>query len=161
MDKLWAPWRMKYVTGLSKKKKCVFCIKASAAADRKNFVIKRCGLAFSILNIYPYNNGHIMIAPRRHVGRIEDLTAEEMSEMMRLLIDTKKLLDRRLGPHGYNIGINLGRPSGAGIDKHIHMHIVPRWIGDSNFMPAISGAKVISDSLDSLYRRLKKRKKPG
>ena len=154
MDKLWAPWRIKYVQG-KQKKGCIFCQKPRQKNDKKNYIIERRKYAFSILNIYPYNNGHIMVAPYKHIADLERLTATELKEMMELLIDTKKTLKKKLNPHGFNIGINLGKVAGAGIDKHLHIHLVPRWEGDTNFVPIISNTKIISQSLDELYHILK------
>ena len=113
-------------------------------------------LAFSILNKFPYNNGHLLVAPYRHVARISDLREEECLDLWRLADDAIERLDRAFAPHGYNVGLNLGRPAGAGIPDHLHLHVVPRWIGDTNFMPAVAGTKVISQSLESAYRILKR-----
>jgi ATP adenylyltransferase len=107
-----------------------------------------------MLNAFPYNNGHVMISPYRHVKDLRDLSKRELAEMMDLLIETKARLDEVLKPHGYNIGLNLGRTAGAGFDRHIHIHIVPRWSGDTNFMPVIARTKVVSDSLDAVWRAL-------
>jgi len=108
-----------------------------------------------MLNIYPYNNGHVMAAPFRHVKNLEDLSGEELMDLIALVKNTKKLLDKKMRPHGYNIGMNVGKVGGAGFDGHIHMHIVPRWTGDTNFMPVLADTKIVSDSLDALYRLLK------
>ncbi|MFH1996241.1 MAG: HIT domain-containing protein [Candidatus Omnitrophota bacterium] len=156
MRKMWAPWRIEYIRGLEGKRKCVLCVGRSKTNDRRNFIVERSHYSFSILNIYPYNNGHIMVAPYRHVKTIENLSTAEMNDIMRLVVKTKRALDTTMKPHGYNIGINLGRSSGAGIDKHLHFHIVPRWNGDTNFMPVISDLKVLSESLESLYDRLQR-----
>lgn len=109
---------------------------------------------FSILNLYPYNNGHLMIAPYRHVARIQDVTSEESAEMFALAQQSTRALEDSLRPDGFNIGFNIGRVAGAGYDGHIHLHVVPRWNGDTNFMPVLSGDKVISESLDEVRRRL-------
>lgn len=152
MDKLWAPWRIKYIRS-KKEKKCIFC-RAKLALPKKHYVIFKTRYAFSILNIYPYNNGHIMVSPLRHVGRLEKLSEEELSDLMKLVIKTKKLLDKLLSPDGYNIGMNISKAAGAGIVGHLHVHIVPRWVGDTNFMPVIHQTKIVSQSLDELYKRL-------
>jgi ATP adenylyltransferase len=107
-----------------------------------------------MLNIYPYNNGHVMVSPLRHIASLEKLREEELNDLMKLVIKTKRILDRVLNPNGYNIGINLSRASGAGIVGHLHIHIVPRWVGDTNFMPVINQTKIVSQSLDELYKRL-------
>ena len=111
-----------------------------------------------MLNIYPYNNGHMMIVPYRHVPDLEKLRKEEQADILSLLTESKKLLDKCLGPHGYNIGVNIGHCSGAGYPGHIHFHVVPRWEGDTNFIPVLTGTKVVPQSLDTLYRRLKEEK---
>lgn len=154
-ERLWAPWRHAYIR-MKTRPQCIFCIGESRARDRKVQVIVRGEHAFSMLNKYPYNCGHVMISPYRHVGDIAALTGEELADMMRLLVETKRLLDRTLRPHAYNVGMNLGKVAGAGFDSHVHMHIVPRWSGDTNFMPTVAGTKVLSDSLDALYAALKK-----
>ncbi len=154
MKKLWAPWRIKYIQ--SKQKGCLFCRVKKSKDDSKNYIIKRSKFSFSILNIYPYNNGHIMIVPYRHVKDLNDLKKSELSDLMDLLKTTKKDIDKILKPQGYNIGLNIGKAAGAGIANHIHIHVVPRWTGDTNVMPVISDTKVISQSLDELYKKLKK-----
>ena len=152
MKNLWAPWREKYLYD-DKAKGCILCIakKANKKSDKKKLIVKRSTHSFSILNKYPYNNGHVMIVPYRHVKSLEKLKSEEILDMMSLLNDTKKILDDKLKPDGYNIGINLGQSAGAGIKGHIHIHIVPRWNGDTNFMPVFAQTKIISQSLNSLY----------
>ncbi len=154
-DILWAPWRLTYLKDFNKKQKgCLFCRALHSRRDRDSYVFLRSRHAIGILNIYPYNNGHVMIAPRRHVGAIGRLKTHELCDMMEQVQQTTRRLDRLLEPDGYNIGINIGRPAGAGIDKHLHVHVVPRWKGDTNFMPVFGGTKVVSQSLDALYRQL-------
>jgi len=148
MEALWAPWRSKYIYSC-KKKRCIFC-------DPRNYVIEKTKHSFSMLNIYPYNNGHVMIASKRHVKSIEYLTEEEVCDLMSLVVKTKKILDKKMRPHGYNIGFNIGKAGGAGFAGHVHIHVVPRWEGDMNFMPVISNTKVLSDSLDAVYKLLRK-----
>ena len=155
MEKIWAPWRKQYIN-LKKIKKCIFCEKPKQKRDKLNYILKRSKHCFSLLNIYPYNNGHIMVAPYRHISELDKLNKEELLDLMFLTVESKKLIDKVLKPQGYNIGANIGRISGAGFAKHFHIHIVPRWSGDTNFMPVFSNSKVISESLDSLYARLKK-----
>ena len=155
MDKLWAPWRVKYVTKiLSKSKKCVFCKILSGKNDRKNFIFLRTQYSFAVLNIYPYNNGHVLVMPYRHVNDIAKLTQDEMMDLMNLVNRTKKLLEKVMKPKGFNIGVNIGRAAGAGFPGHVHIHIVPRWLGDVNFMPVLTDTKVISQSLRALWTRL-------
>ena len=155
MKKLWAPWRGKYVK-LENLKGCIFCDKPRLGKDRKSYILKRSRHSFSMLNIYPYNNGHLMVAPFRHVNDLSKLTKAETQDLMELLKQTKKILDKTLKPQGYNIGLNIGRIAGAGYESHIHMHIVPRWSGDTNFMPILTDTKVMPQALDDLYKQLKK-----
>lgn len=154
-SRLWAPWRSKFIYDRSHKRSCIFCDKPDADKDAENFIITRRAHSFSMLNIYPYNNGHIMVAPYKHIGDLAKLTKTELADMFALVVESKHLLDKALSPEGYNIGMNIGKVSGAGFSQHIHMHIVPRFNGDTNFMPVLSGTKVISESLKELYNRLK------
>lgn len=155
MDKLWAPWRVKYVTQLiGKTKGCVFCKILKEKRDQKNFIVSRTKYCFSVLNIYPYNNGHILILPYRHIDELGKLTHSERDDLFDLLEATQKLLDKALKPGGYNIGMNIGRIAGAGFPGHLHIHLVPRWRGDVNFMPIIGNTKIISQSLKTLLSRL-------
>ncbi|MBL7196883.1 MAG: HIT domain-containing protein [Candidatus Omnitrophica bacterium] len=154
MNKIWAPWRIKFIQK-PKNKNCILCLASkNKKLDKKQLVIMRGKHSFSLLNIYPYNNGHFMVCPVRHVKKLEELKTEEILDLFEVIKKTKGLIDKILKPEGYNIGINLGRISGAGIDNHIHIHVVPRWQGDTNFMPVISNTKVISQSLKSLYDKL-------
>ncbi len=153
MNKLWAPWRMEYILS-DKKDRCVFCEAVSSREDKKHLVVYRGSLSFVILNRYPYNSGHLMVVPNRHVGDIVGLEVGERNEMFELVGFVVDLLRRVMSPDGFNIGMNLGSVSGAGIDDHIHVHVVPRWNGDTNFMPVIADTKVISDSLENVYKRL-------
>lgn len=162
MDKLWAPWRVKYVTKTGKRVKgCVFCNILKEEKDKKNFIVTRTEHAYAVLNIYPYNNGHVLIVPNRHVFDLGALRREEREELFDLLESTKVLLDKTMKPEGYNVGINLGRAAGAGYPEHMHIHLVPRWQGDINFMPVTGHTKVISQSLKALHASLlKANKKP-
>lgn len=158
MDYLWAPWRVKYISRLTKKnpaKKCVFCSILKEKKDEKNYIVKRSNHCFSVLNIYPYNNGHLMVMPYRHVGELTKLKAEEKKDLFELLEVMQVLLDKTMKPTGYNIGMNIGRVAGAGFPGHLHIHIVPRWSGDVNFMPVIANTKIISRSLNDLYEKLR------
>ncbi|NQT95118.1 MAG: HIT domain-containing protein [Candidatus Omnitrophica bacterium] len=155
MKKIWAPWRSSFIYDRSKKS-CIFCDGRDSKNLRKNFILKKTKHSFSMLNIYPYNNGHVMVAPKTHKPSLVKLTRDELTDLMLLVNETTKLLDKCLKPKGYNMGINIGKIAGAGFPGHVHIHIVPRWEGDTNFMPTISGTKVISESLDSLYKRLLK-----
>lgn len=154
MDKLWAPWRTKYVTKIiGKTKGCVFCKIAKAKNDKTNFIFKRTRYSFGVLNLYPYNAGHALVMPYRHVNDISKLRWEEQEDLLKLLNETKELLDRMLKPSGYNIGMNIGRVSGAGFPGHVHIHIVPRWKGDVNFMPVVGNTRVMSQSLMAVYSK--------
>ncbi len=153
MDKLWAPWRINYVSGKNKARGCIFCSAKNSLS--KNYVIFKSRFSIAMLNIYPYNNGHLLIAPLRHMRDISQLRQEEILDLFKSLNKAKQLLQAVLKPQGYNIGINLSRTAGAGIAGHLHMHIVPRWSGDTNFMPVVSNTKIISQSLDELARCLK------
>jgi ATP adenylyltransferase len=151
---LWAPWRIAYIKNAKQEKECLFCRVHRSKNDVKNFVYLRLRSAFGILNLYPYNNGHVMIAPSKHVKSLADLSDNELCDIMACAKKTTAAIDKILKPEGYNIGINMGRAAGAGIDNHLHIHIVPRWNGDTNFMPVLTGTKVISQSLSDLYGRL-------
>jgi ATP adenylyltransferase len=156
MQRLWAPWRETYITKVigNQHKGCTFCKILKDGKDVKNYIFLRGSLTYAVLNIFPYSNGHCLIIPNRHVGDISKLNSDELKEMMDLLLKTKNLLEKALKPHGFNVGFNLGRIAGAGIPKHLHMHIVPRWKNDHNFMPITAGTKVISQSLKGIYKSL-------
>lgn len=156
MDRLWAPWRSRYISSVKSIKGCIFCSKPKAKKDKSSYIVSRTRHSFSILNIYPYNNGHIMIAPYRHVKELGKLSDEEILDLFDLLRDSQGLIAKVLKPDGFNIGINLGRAAGAGYKEHLHIHIVPRWVGDVNFMPVFTSTKVVSESLDALYSKLKR-----
>ena len=151
--RLWAPWREKVIA--AKPKGCIFCEKPRSSRDRQNYVLRRAPRTFTMLNLYPYNNGHLLIAPYRHAGDLSRLEDGELHELFEETRRAAALLKRRLRPEGLNIGMNLGRAGGASFPGHLHVHLVPRWSGDTNFMPVHAGVKVISQSLDSVYRRLK------
>jgi ATP adenylyltransferase len=159
MERLWSPWRSKYIESFSEKhdgdeKTCVFCDKLAGNNDEKNLIVYRSSLCAIIMNIYPYNSGHLMIVPFAHKGTFEDLTDEENSDVMRQTGLAIRLLRLTSHPDGFNFGANLGRVSGAGIAEHVHFHVVPRWSGDVNFMPVLADAKVISEDLGKTYRKL-------
>ena len=156
MQRLWAPWRETYITKVlnNQHKGCTFCQILKEKKDEKNFIFLRGKLNFAVLNIYPYSNGHCLILPNRHVGDISQMTRAELADMMMLLVKTKALLEKTMKPHAFNVGFNLGRMAGAGIPDHVHMHVVPRWQADHNFMPIVSDTKVISQSLEGIYKSL-------
>lgn len=153
MDKLWAPWRKAYI-GQQKRSGCFLCQIKKSKNDRANLVLKKTTHSIALLNLYPYNNGHVLVVPKRHVKSLELLSDVELLDLMKLNNEMTKRVRSRLKPHGMNMGINLGRISGAGVPGHVHIHIVPRWAGDTNFMPVVAQTKVISESLESAYKRL-------
>ncbi len=152
MDKLWAPWRINYVSG-KRKKGCIFC--QARRLKSAGFAVFKTKYSLCILNIFPYNNGHLMVCPLRHTSELSTLKEPEAVDLFRSLAEAKRLLEKVLKPDGFNIGINIKRSAGAGIPGHLHIHIVPRWQGDTNFMPIIAGTKVISQSLNELHKKLK------
>ena len=154
MDKLWAPWRITYLKKAGKEKGCLFCRAAEHHNTKKNFVFLKSRLTLAMLNIYPYNNGHAMVAPLRHVKALDGLNPDELSDIFECVKKARRILKRVLKPHGFNIGINEGRAAGAGIADHLHIHLVPRWKGDVNFMSVVSDTKVISQSLEALFKKL-------
>ena len=139
---------------------CFLCAAVASAEDARSFVLERRERCFSIFNRFPYNNGHLLVAPNAHKGGLGDLDDVELAELMRLTRDTQQLLAKAMTPHGFNIGINLGTCAGAGVPGHLHVHIVPRWTGDTNFMPVTGGAKVLVQSLEALYRLLREERQP-
>jgi len=155
---LWAPWRMEYISrwsGERGKQECIFCIAASSSRDEDNLVIARSEHGIAILNAFPYNTAHVMVAPRRHVPRIEMLEEYEVVDLFKLVKTVIRAIDEEYRPEGYNIGLNIGRVAGAGVESHLHIHIVPRWSGDTNFMPIIAETKVIPEDLRTTLKRLK------
>ena len=156
MERLWSPWRLAYVTG-PKAGGCVFCEAVELSTDlaREALVLVRGRLSYVILNLYPYNNGHLMVVPNRHVGSFAAATADELTELMRFTRDAEIALTEAYQPQGINIGVNLGRAAGAGILEHVHIHLVPRWIGDTNFMPVIGEVRVLPEELGESAKRLR------
>lgn len=160
MKNLWAPWRAEYIycAGGNKpskdKRHCLFCRLQRETDDRANLILCRGRLAFVVMNRFPYNNGHLMVAPYRHADTLEKLTADEMAEAMALVQRALAVLRGAFKPHGFNVGANLGQVAGAGVAGHVHIHVVPRWNGDTNFMPALAATKVISQHLEDTFDRL-------
>jgi ATP adenylyltransferase len=153
MDQLWAPWRHEFIY-VRQRRGCIFCRAVKSRANQRHYVVSRSRHAFALLNIYPYNNGHVMVAPRRHMASLTRCRDAELLDLWRLVNAVQTRLQRVLRPQGFNLGVNVGRPGGAGIPGHVHVHVVPRWTGDTNFMPVVAHTKIISDSLDALYQRL-------
>lgn len=157
MDRLWAPWRAEYIKKAisGEEKGCFLCDAWQSEEPEKFWIVHKSSLSFVILNIYPYNAGHVMVAPSKHTGDIEELSEEEslnlIKEIQTAVIATKKAYQ----PKGINIGMNLGRAAGAGLEEHLHFHIVPRWFADTNFMPVTAATKVLSELLDETFAKLK------
>ena len=154
LPQLWAPWRSTFVSARKRQAPCIFCAAHRSRDDRAHHVVARGTHVFAILNRYPYNNGHLMIAPSRHVGGLSSITPGEWVGPLRMSLELPRRLVQRLRPQGFNMGLNLGRVAGAGILGHLHLHIVPRWNGDTNFMPVLGATKIISQSLAELYELL-------
>ena len=154
MQKLWAPWREKFIFG-RQEKGCIFCKRLKQKKDSQNYILYRGKSCFVIMNLYPYNTGHLMVVPNRHVGKLQSLTEAESLELMTASARSVSALERALRPQGFNLGMNLQRAAGAGIAGHLHVHVVPRWNGDTNFMPILAQTKVLSLSLISVYTKLK------
>ena len=154
MDHLWSPWRLAYILGASTSTGCVFCT-ALASTDDDALIVHRGGSCFVILNLYPYNNGHLMIVPNRHVGSLAALTSEELCELGELTRLSEIVLTEAFAPHGMNMGINLGKPAGAGVLDHVHMHVVPRWNGDTNFMTIVGQTRVLPEELPATADKLR------
>ncbi|MCK5001333.1 MAG: HIT domain-containing protein [Anaerohalosphaera sp.] len=155
-DNLWAPWRMEYIKGLTEDHECFIChYRDDPADDRTNLVLWRTEHAMTIFNRFPYNNGHLLIAPNRHIDDMDQATDAELLEMTKLIREVKKALTIAVAPHGFNVGINFGRCAGAGLPGHMHIHVVPRWNGDTNFMAVCGQTDVVSQSLYDLYDQLK------
>jgi ATP adenylyltransferase len=155
--RIWAPWRLPYVKDASKDKeeRCIFCTKPAENDDQRNFVVHRGPLCFVILNTFPYTNGHLMVAPYEHTPALQELDAETVAEMMALSQAAMRRLEEVYSPHGYNVGFNQGRIAGAGFESHIHMHVVPRWGGDTNFMPVLADTRVMPQTLEQSYEALR------
>jgi ATP adenylyltransferase len=152
-DRLWAPWRLEYIQAADEQPGCVFC-RAPELDDADGLIIHRGELAFVLLNRFPYSSGHLMVAPARHVGSYVELTEPEALEIHRLASTAVEALGRAMGPHGFNLGWNLGRVAGAGVVDHVHEHVVPRWGGDTNFMPVLADVKVMPEHLEATRQRL-------
>ncbi len=156
MRALWAPWRMEFIRNCieDKNEGCFLC--EAVNKEEGGLVVSLTERAICVMNRYPYTNGHLLVAPRRHERDLDGLNSEELQEVMSLTIQAKKALEKTVSPHGFNIGMNLGEAAGAGLASHLHVHIVPRWRGDTNFMPVLADAKVIPQALDELIAQLKK-----
>lgn len=160
MERLWAPWRMTYIGGIpDHRSRCFLCDIVAGSDDAANLVVERRERTFVVLNRFPYNNGHTLVCPRAHKATLDELSDEEHLELMQATRDMVALLTRVMHPDGFNIGLNLGLAAGAGLPGHLHMHIVPRWNGDTNFMPVLGDVKVIPQALEDLHRALAEARK--
>jgi ATP adenylyltransferase len=155
MERLWTPWRMEYIKAGDREDVCIFCALPEAGDDEASLILERGKLAFVILNKYPYNPGHLMTVPFRHVAGYEALTPDEHADIALLTVRAMAALKAAYGPQGYNVGVNQGRVAGAGIVDHIHIHVVPRWGGDTNFMTSVGEVKVLPETLDVTYSKLR------
>ena len=156
MKLLWAPWRIEYILAPKEGEGCFICKGVENPQDKACLVLYVGDRALVVLNKYPYNPGHLMVAPKRHVASLLDLGEEERREIMDLLPLSVEVLQASLNPGGFNIGVNMGKAAGAGLEDHLHIHVVPRWNGDTNFMPVLAQVKVIPEHIEETYRKLKK-----
>jgi ATP adenylyltransferase len=156
-ERIWAPWRLAYVKDASKdsEQECIFCAKPASDDDAANLIVHRGESCFVILNLFPYTNGHLMVAPYAHLGSIADLPPETCAELMDLAQRAIRVLEHEYAPQGYNVGFNQGRVAGAGVEHHIHMHVVPRWGGDTNFMPVLGDTRVMPQTVEQSYEALR------
>lgn len=157
MKVLWAPWRMAYIKNARKPAKCIFCVKPGERRDAENLLLHRGRHGFVMMNLFPYNSGHLLVAPYAHTRSLEQLPDEVALDLLALTNLSLKVLRAEIKPEGFNIGVNLGRVSGAGIEAHVHLHIVPRWNGDTNFMPLFAETRVIPEHLQATCRKLRAR----
>jgi ATP adenylyltransferase len=151
-ENLWAPWRMEYIVG-TKSAGCVFCTALAEGPDRhgENLVLYTGKHAFIIMNLFPYTHGHLMVLPKKHVSSLDELNREELNEIFSLVVEAQAAVRQALAPQGINLGMNIGKAAGAGIDDHLHMHVVPRWNGDTNFMPLLAEARCMPEHLRETY----------
>lgn len=154
MKHIWAPWRIEYIE-MEKQRGCILCQKPAQDKDTENYILFRASLNFVMLNAYPYNPGHLLVAPFRHVAGLEEMTEKERTEHFNIVTRSVEVLKKVLNPEGFNLGINLGKSAGAGIEDHIHSHIVPRWQGDTNFMTTVGDVRVMPQALADSYEKLK------
>jgi ATP adenylyltransferase len=155
MDRLWTPWRYQYISAAGEATGCIFCEKPAQGADEENYIVHRSRHNYVILNAFPYTSGHVMVAPYKHVATLDDAGDETLLEMMLLVRGAVSCLKAVYRPDGVNLGMNLGKAAGAGVAGHIHMHVLPRWMGDANFMTTVAETRVIPEDLNETYRKLK------
>jgi ATP adenylyltransferase len=154
MDRLWSPWRLEYIAGGKPKTGCIFC-EATRETESSSLIVFKGDTCYVILNLYPYNNGHVMVVPYRHLATFGDLAIEELTEIGVLIQRAEAALFEAYQPHGFNIGVNLGKPAGAGVLDHLHVHIVPRWNGDTNFMTVVGEMRVLPENIGASAERLR------
>ena len=152
--RIWAPWRLRYVSNAGKQDDCVFCVKPDEGDDREALIVHRAERCYDILNLYPNTSGHLMVAPFEHVGRLQDIEPAVTAEMMGLAQQAIRRMETVYRPEGFNLGVNQGRVAGAGVEGHIHLHVVPRWAGDNNYMPVIADTRVMPQSLEESFDAL-------
>jgi ATP adenylyltransferase len=157
MDHIWTPWRYAYVSSVDKTAGCIFCQLLNLGDDKKAHIVHRGNFNFVILNAYPYTSGHVMVVPYEHVDRLNRLPEDAANEMMALTRRLETVLTELYQPDGVNLGMNIGKAAGAGVAGHIHMHVLPRWVADANFMSVIGETRVLPETLDETYRRLKEK----
>jgi len=161
MERLFSPWRSEYIESISKTKKskdeeCLFCTAAKDKNDARNLILLRRPACFVMMNLYPYNSGHVLIIPYTHTSEFSSLSKKEYADVMAATARVMEAIGAAMQPQGFNFGANLGRAAGAGIDQHIHFHLVPRWNGDTNFMPTLADTKLVSESMQETYKKLKR-----
>ncbi len=156
MDFLWSPWRYQYVSRAPQPDSCIFCHKAAQQRDEENLILHRARLSFLLLNLFPYTSGHLMIAPYAHVADLEGLPGETLAEMMEMAQRAERALREAYHPDGLNLGMNLGQAAGAGVAGHLHLHVLPRWFADSNFMTTVGETRVLPEDLTTTYQKLRR-----
>lgn len=154
MERIWAPWRMDYINGNTKGAGCIFCVQNGSDRDSERLILYRSTSSYVIMNRYPYTNGHLLVCPYRHTADMQSFTDEEMLDLFRTVQLSCGVLKQAISPDGINMGMNMGKSAGAGVDDHLHIHIVPRWNGDTNFMTVVADARIVPESLDKSYSRL-------
>ena len=154
MDHLWAPWRSTYIKNKGDRSQCIFCAAVASSKDEETLIVHRARLNFVILNRYPYTSGHLMIAPYQHVSRLQQVDEATVEEMMRLAREAERIIEKAYQPQGLNMGMNLGVAAGAGIEQHIQLHVLPRWLGDANFMTSVGDTRVLPEDLTQTFRKL-------
>ncbi|MEW5807791.1 MAG: HIT domain-containing protein [Acidobacteriota bacterium] len=154
-ENIYAPWRFKYVTSSSDSDECILCAARGAGKDEEKYILFRGRYGFIILNLFPYNNGHLMIVPNDHVIYLSDLSPETLQEMLEMASKCEDILRKVYAPKGFNIGMNIGKCAGAGIKDHLHLHVIPRWEGDTSFISILSGTRIIPEDIDTTYQKLR------